>query len=375
MSLDEIDGSNYQNNWTRTPVADIRLQMEKDLVFAKKNLPLRDDNPGNVNAAVAMHYLAELYLAMGRYSEAENTARELCEDSEYRLMTERFGSNANKSGVPFMDLFTNPLPSQGNNEVLWALLNTEPEAVSYGNEDNNYMKNMWQTYYSKDNTIKKLDLKVFYINNGGKGAGRSSITAPTFDLYEAQDDRVSDYAIKWNLVMPNDQGEMEVVLETNTDHNITDGKYDLDHFQWPSTRKMEYVHPNSSNASSSDQFNCQMYIRLAETYLILAEALYKENKIDEAAIWINKVRERSNATPISGSDIDIDFILDERSRELVTEEDRRHTLIRTNKLVERVQKYNDFAGPTIAQAPKYFPIPQKVIDANTGAVMQQNDGY
>ncbi len=375
LSLDEIDGSNYQNNWTRTPVADIRLQMEKDLVFAKKNLPLRDDNPGNVNAAVAMHYLAELYLAMGRYSEAENTARELCEDSEYRLMTERFGSNANKSGVPFMDLFTNPLPSQGNNEVLWALLNTEPEAVSYGNEDNNYMKNMWQTYYSKDNTIKKLDLKVFYINNGGKGAGRSSITAPTFDLYEAQDDRVSDYAIKWNLVMPNDQGEMEVVLETNTDHNITDGKYDLDHFQWPSTRKWEYVHPNSSNASSSDQFNCQMYIRLAETYLILAEALYKENKIDEAAIWINKVRERSNATPISGSDIDIDFILDERSRELVTEEDRRHTLIRTNKLVERVQKYNDFAGPTIAQAPKYFPIPQKVIDANTGAVMQQNDGY
>ncbi|MCW3788168.1 RagB/SusD family nutrient uptake outer membrane protein [Plebeiibacterium sediminum] len=375
LSLDEIDGSNYQNNWTRTPVADIQIQMEKDLVFAKENLPLRDDNPGNVNGAVAIHYLAELYLAMGRNAEAETTARELCEDSEYHLMTERFGSNANVSGVPYMDLFANPLPSQGNKEVLWALLNTEPEAVSYGNEDNNYMKNMWQTYYSKDNTIKKLDLEVFYSNNGGKGAGRSSITAPTFDLYEEQDDRISDFAIKWKLVMPNDQGEMEVVLETNTNHTITDGKYDLDHFQWPSTRKWEYVHPNTSNASSSDQFNCQMYIRLAETYLILAEALYKENKNDEAAIWINKVRERSNATPISGSDIDIDFILDERSRELVTEENRRHTLIRTDKLVERVQKYNDFAGPTIAQAPKYFPIPQKVIDANTGAVMKQNDGY
>ncbi len=375
LSLDEIDGSNYQNDWTRTPVADIRLQMEKDLLFAKENLPLRNENPGNVNAAVAIHYLAELYLAMGKNSDAESTAKELCEDSEYQLMTERFGSEANESGVAFMDLFKNPLPSEGNKEVLWALLNTEPENVSYGNENNNYMKNMWQTYYSKDKIIKKLDLTVFYTYNGGKGAGRSSITAPTFDLYEDQDDRISDYAIMWNLVMPNDQGDLEVVLQTNTDHTITEGKYDLDHYQWPSTRKWEYVHPNSSNASSSDQFNCQMYIRLAETYLILAEALYKENKSDEAAIWINKIRERSNATPISGSDIDIDFILDERTRELVSEEDRRHTLIRTDKLVDRVQKYNDFAGPTIAQAPKYFPIPQKVIDANTGAIMEQNDGY
>jgi len=375
LSLDEIDGSNYKDDWTRTAVADIQLQMEKDLLFAKENLPLRDENPGNVNAAVAIHYLAELYLAMGKNSNAESTAKELCEDTEYQLMTERFGSEANKSGVVFMDLFKNPLPSEGNKEVLWALLNTEPENVSYGNEDNNYMKNMWQTYYSKDKTIKKLDLTVFYTYNGGKGAGRSSITAPTFDLYEEQDDRVSDYAIMWNLVMPNDQGDLEVVLQTNTDHSITEGKFDLDHYQWPSTRKWEYVHPITSNASSSDQFNCQMYIRLAETYLILAEALYKENKSDEAAIWINKIRERSNATPISGSDIDIDFILDERSRELVTEEDRRHTLIRTDKLVERVQKYNDFAGPTIAQAPKYFPIPQKVIDANTGAIMEQNDGY
>ena len=375
LSLEEIDGSNYRNDWTRASVDEIRVEMEKDLIFAKENLPLRDDNPGNVNAAVAIHYLAELYLAMGKYSDAVTTAKELCEGTEYQLMTERFGDQMNEPGVPFMDLFINPLPSEGNKEVLWALLNTEPENVAYGNEDNNYMKNMWQTYYSKDNTIKKLDLEVFFTNNGGKGAGRTSITAPTFDLYETQDDRFSDYAIKWYLLMPDNQGGMDTVLWTNTDHEITDGKYDLDHYQWPSTRKWEYVHPNVSNASSSDQFDSQMYVRLAETYLILAEALYKDNKSGEAANWINKVRERSNASPVSASDIDIDFILDERSRELLTEEDRRHTLIRTDKMVERVQEFNDFAGPTIADAPKYFPIPQKVIDANTGAGMQQNDGY
>ena len=375
LSVDEINGANYRDDWERTPVAGVRAQMEKDLIFAKENLPLRDDNPGNVNAAVAIHYLAELYLAMGEYSKAETTAKELCNSDEYQLMTERFGAQASEPGVPFMDLFINPLPSEGNREVLWALLNTEPENVAYGNEDNNYMRNMWQTYYSKNSKIKKLDLDVFFTYNGGKGAGRTSITAPTFDLYESQDDRHSEYAIKWFLLMPNDNGGFDTVLWTNTDHEITEGKYDLDHYQWPSTRKWEYVHPNISNASSSDQFDSQMYVRLAETYLILAEALCVQGKNDEAAIWINKVRERSNATPITGADVDIDFILDERSRELITEEERRHTLQRTGKMVERTELYNDFAGPTIADAPQYFPIPQKIIDANTGAPMTQNEGY
>ncbi len=185
---------------------------------------------------------------------------------------------------------------------------------------------MWQTYYSKNKTIKKLNLSVFFTHNGGKGAGRTSITEPTFDLYESGDDRYSKYAIRWELVMPNETGDFDVVLSTSTTHTVKDGKYDLDHYQWPSTRKWEYVHPNISNASSSDQFNSQMYIRLAETYLILAEALHMQSKNEEAAIWLNKVRERSNASSIVAADVNIDFILDERSRELITEEDRRHTL-------------------------------------------------
>ena len=61
--------------------------------------------------------------------------------------------------------------------------------------------------------------------------------------------------------------------------------------------------------------------------------------------------------------------------ELLTEEPRRETLLRTNKFVERVKLYNDFASPTIEQAPVLFPIPQSVIDANTGRVMEQNPGY
>ena len=375
LSLTEISGATYRNDWERTPVADIRAQMVLDLQFGVDHLPLRDANQGVVSGAFASHYLAETYLAMGEYLKAENAAKVLCEGTDYQLMTQRFGVNASKPGVAFMDVFQNPFYKDGNKEVLFILLNIEPEKVSYGSQPASYLRNMWQTYYSKDNIIKNLNLDIFFTNNGGKGAGRYSITAPALNWYEAQDDRNSKYAIKKTLDMPDASGNLVAVRTTTTAHTLTDGKYDLDNYQWPSTRKWEWINPLPTQASSSDQYNSIIYLRLADTYLVLAEALFRQQKFDEAATWINKVRERSHATPITGTDVTVDYILDERSRELVTEEHRRYALLRTGKLVERVQKYNDFAGPTIADAPALYPIPQSVIDANTGKKMEQNPGY
>ncbi len=375
LSLKEISGATFRNDWERTPVSQVREQMVKDLQFGVDHLPMRDANQALVNGAFASHYLAETYLALGQYANAEKAAKVLCEGSEYQLMTQRFGKNAGKPGVAFMDVFLNPFYTEGNKESLFILLNTVPESVSYGFQPASYLRNMWQTYYSKDNIIKNLDLDIFHNYNGGKGAGRYSITAPALGWYDSNDDRGSEYAIKKTLVMPNSSGVLTTVRTCTTSHTITDGKYDLDHYLWPSTRKWEWVNPILIQASSSDQYNSLIYLRLADTYLLLAEALFKQNKMDESAVWINKIRTRSHATPISAANLSIDFILDERSRELVTEEHRRYALLRTGKLVERVQKYNDFAGPTIANAPLLFPIPQSVIDANTGRKMEQNPGY
>ncbi len=374
LSLEEINGQTYRNDWERTPMSEVRAQMVLDFQFGVDNLPLRDQNPGVVNGAFASHYLTDTYLALEDYVNAEAAARVLCESTEYQLMTTRFGVNASKPGVAFMDVFQNPFYSDGNKESLFVLLNVEPEKVSYGSQPASYLRNMWQTYYSKDAVIKNLDLDVFHTYNGGKGAGRYSITAPALTWYEAADDRFSEYAIKKTLVMPNSLGVLTTVRTTTTAHTITVGKYDLDNYLWPSTRKWEWVNPIATQASSSDQYNSIIYVRLADTYLLLAEALYRQGKT-EAANWINSVRERSHASTITFADITIDFILDERSRELITEEHRRYALLRTGKLVERVQLYNDFAGPTIASAPLLFPIPQSVIDANTGRTMQQNLGY
>ena len=87
-----------------------------------------------------------------------------------------------------------------------------------------------------------------------------------------------------------------------------------------------------------------------------------------------------------------DFILDERSRELLTEEERRHTLVRVcqenggderdtnNYFKRRMRELNEIAG--IAgrgmdeyETPVLFPLPQSFIDANTGNPLENNPGY
>jgi hypothetical protein len=95
----------------------------------------------------------------------------------------------------------------------------------------------------------------------------------------------------------------------------------------------------------------------------------------EYAVAINTLRTRAHAPLVTPAQIDLDFILDERSRELFSEEERRYTLVRTGKLVERVKLHNVISGPVITDRDKLLPIPQNVIDANLSKVFPQNPGY
>ena len=116
-------------------------------------------------------------------------------------------------------------------------------------------------------------------------------------------------------------------------------------------------------------------MRLAETYLLRAEACLMKGDLSAAAVDINVVRKRAGASLITASDVTIDFILDERLRELGIEEKRRLTLSRMGKLYERTVKYNVYNAPNIHEHHQLYPIPQSEIDANVGAVLEQNPGY
>ncbi|WP_315814668.1 RagB/SusD family nutrient uptake outer membrane protein [Paraflavitalea speifideaquila] len=124
--------------------------------------------------------------------------------------------------------------------------------------------------------------------------------------------------------------------------------------------------------------------RFAETYLIAAEAALMTNRTTEAVAYINAVRERAastgnvanmritNATLTSGG---IDFILDERTRELVGENLRWWDLVRTGKLLERVKLYNGDAAPNIQPKHILRPIPLNQLNRTTTGEPYRNDIY
>jgi hypothetical protein len=374
LSLEEISGTTYRNDWERAPVSAINDQMEQDLIYARDNLAMIEET-GRVNSAVASTMLAELYLELGEDEKAETEALRVINDGQYQLMTNRFGVTAGEPGVPFSDLFDSPRPEDGNLEVLWVLNNAYRDVV--GSE---YLeiKNIWITDYRKDNILKNVDnMDILHTYNGGKGTGRISVSDSAFAWYEEFDDRYSYHCVKKFYIYPNPESPsgFDTLRWTNMDYDDPD---DLeDHFQWPWVTKWDYNDPYVlENAGRSGQYNDQMYMRLAETYLLAAEALMNQGKNQQAADLLNELRARSNASQISASDVTLEFILKERSRELVSEEYRKHTLIRTGKFLEWAIKYN----PRLDESKVFphnvlMPIPQEILDANTDAVMEQNPGY
>ena len=128
-----------------------------------------------------------------------------------------------------------------------------------------------------------------------------------------------------------------------------------------------------SNTTSSYR---ETYVfRLAETYLLRAEAYLAKSDVENATSDINVVRARAHAKLVKSSEIDIDYLLDERLRELSFEELRMCTLCRMGKLADRNKKYNPLSGKTIKDYHNLWPIPFSEIESNVYAVLEQNPGY
>ena len=123
-------------------------------------------------------------------------------------------------------------------------------------------------------------------------------------------------------------------------------------------------------------------LRVGEMYLLLAEAELMNNNKTEAVKYMNILRQKraipgkEDAMRIEAADLDIDFILDERARELAGEQQRFFDLKRTGKLLERVKKYNPNAAENIEDFHNLRPIPQDELDAIVNKEeFKQNPGY
>jgi hypothetical protein len=150
----------------------------------------------------------------------------------------------------------------------------------------------------------------------------------------------------------------------------------------------KYLDPTRTSTNQEEGQRDHPLFRLANTYLMLAEALIRDGKVTEGLVWLNKVRTRAAkpgqvaAMQVTAADLTtslsgpepIEFILDERARELTGETTRWFDLKRTGRLVSRVKKWNPGGGPNIQEFHTLRPIPNAEILNSTGN-MKQNPGY
>lgn len=157
---------------------------------------------------------------------------------------------------------------------------------------------------------------------------------------------------------------------------------------YPSMKKYDDATRGSLNDASTRPL--VMY-KFSEMFLIAAEAAFKLGDNAKAAAMLNVIRQRAAykstntaaqnaaavaAVTIAASDVTLDFILDERTREFYGEGLRWWDLTRTKSLISRVKKYNPEAAARIQEFHTLRPIPQRQIDAVTsGEKFPQNAGY
>jgi hypothetical protein len=121
--------------------------------------------------------------------------------------------------------------------------------------------------------------------------------------------------------------------------------------------------------------------RLADVYLMLAEAQMKAGNMAEATAAINVVRQRAawpgkkDAMLITPAQMTMEFLMQERARELAGEQTRWMDLKRWGNLVERVKLYNPQAAGNVKDIHNLRPIPQTQIDRSDKGVFAQNPGY
>ena len=124
--------------------------------------------------------------------------------------------------------------------------------------------------------------------------------------------------------------------------------------------------------------------RLADVYLMYAECAVRgasNATMTDAVTYVNLLRERANngATNanITNADLNLDFIVDERARELYMESHRRQDLIRFGKYTggsyNWVWKGNGSNGIALPTHLKVFPIPTASLASNPN--LTQNTGY
>lgn len=367
-------------DFTRASLEEVNNQITSDLTFAATNLP--DLNAGNsrvniankpvsrANKYMAMQLLAESYLRMGKNDLAEQQAQAVINSGKFSLIRTRYGVRASGAGDYYSDMFVygNQRRWQGNTEAIWVLEQENPTLVTGGNVDNAQQRRVFSpAYYAVPGMLPADSL-------GGRGVGRLRLSNwVLYQLYKGTDIRNSQYSIKRRYYYNDPAPAYAALYGKPVPFTGADTLFRIA----PSTLKWGAFDPNDTFGYAMIKDFIMM--RLGETYLLLAEAQFKQGKVSDAVNSINVLRTRANAPQATAAEMSLNLILDERARELVAEENRRMTLMRTGTLVTRslALNANDPQKPTTGLTTTHLllPIPLTEIQVNKDAKLEQNPGY
>ncbi|MCC3153221.1 RagB/SusD family nutrient uptake outer membrane protein [Hymenobacter sp. BT770] len=353
-----------RTDFTRAPVAEVNTAIINDLTTAIPNLFLANKAAsGRITQGAARQLLAEVYLRTNQANLAEQQCQAILTSNQYKLITARFGVRASAPGDYYSDMFIigNQRRNQGNTEIIWGI---EQQLNVPGGQNGNggQQRRMWVPGYYNITGMLIAD------SLGGRGIGRMRLSQwVDYRLYAAADMRNSKYNLKRKFYYndpskPALYGKRVIVTGSDTSVRIT-----------PYITKWNMYNPVDEFGLATVKDLPMM--RLGETYLLLAEAQLKQGNTAGAATSINVLRTRAQAAQVTAANIDLNFILDERARELIGEENRRITLVRTGTLIDRVTRLNGSSITGLRPENLLLPIPQSEIDRNVGGGLTQNPGY
>jgi len=421
-----------------TTMESIWTKMIKDLEFAVQNVPEANMvNKGQVTKAACKHLLAKYYLLEGRFDDAIDLTSEIIDGGLHHLMTTRFGSDKNIA----------------TKDVIWDLFRAENKSIAENTEG---LLLTIDRYGMDGNTSGTSSMRNLVPNYGQTGIiktpdganGMSDKAGVEIGLVETYGRGVARVRPTWYT--------MHSVWTLNGINDTLDYRHRTDNGNWMTMEQLVYNNPSLKGTnvwygqplqlySSTGTILCldtirawiqwphykiwipdpdrvqprggpgDWYVyRLAETYLLRAEAYVWKGEYQKAADDINTVRQRANAQYLyTATDLQnqkIGAVLDERNRELYFEELRKVELTRIaiiyartgiacyngktysmdnlsedNFYYDRVNEISDFYNKnvrtpygnyfTCAPYNIFWPIPSYAINSNTSGVINQNEGY
>ncbi|AXG74137.1 RagB/SusD family nutrient uptake outer membrane protein [Flavobacterium arcticum] len=316
--------------------------VESELLAIETDMPV-SNSYGRANKAVVRMLLAKLYLnaevytGQNRYDDALTYVSLVINEGGYTL-SDNFVSNFSAD-------------NDTSTEIIFPLIADPVVSQSYGN-----------TTYIVNGSLSTETMSIVDFGATGGWTGHRA-TKAWYSLF----------------------GDLETSADNRAELFWTEGhNYEMeDYKEWvdgyPSTKFRNTAFNGASTATEFSPTDFPLF-RLADAYLMYAECVKRGaagGSESQALDYVNDVRTRSNATAITAADLTLDFILDERARELNLEGHRRTDLIRFGKFTGGSYlwpwKGGAVGGAAIPSAYNVFPIPQSALEANQN--LTQNTGY